>query len=102
MAGTGFEAGDAERIPRIVRTDDVLGGEPRIEGRRIGVHHVYRDYVDGDEPPESIAASYDLDLGEVHAALAYAFSNPQEMRRIEARQRERFQERDHVTPDDVE
>ena len=30
----------------IVSTDDVLGGAPRIKGRRIGVHHIAGRVVD--------------------------------------------------------
>ena len=40
---------------------------------------------EGDETPEAIATSYDISVADVHAALAYAFSNPDEMREIEAR-----------------
>ncbi|MFD1570446.1 DUF433 domain-containing protein [Halorubrum laminariae] len=85
MAGTGFTSGSDSAMPQIVKTDGVLGGDPRIEDRRIGVYQVYQRYVEGDETPEAIASSYDISVAEVHAALAYAFSNPEEMREIEAR-----------------
>lgn len=89
MAKTGPESdGDAAgEMPRIVRTENVLGGDPRIEGHRIGVHHVYQRYVDGGETPEEIATGYDVSVSEIHAALAYAFTNPEEMREIERRNR---------------
>lgn len=87
MAGTGSRPGEDGAMPRIVRTEGVLGGDPRIEGHRIGVHHVYRRYVEGNESPEAIATSYDISVGEVHTALAYAFSNPEEMRELAARDR---------------
>lgn len=103
MAGTGYETGDPdESVPRIVKTDDVLGGDPRIEGRRIGVYHVYQQYVDGDTTPERIADGHDISVAEVHAALAYAFSNPEEMRNLE-RRNENLRERDapnRVVPDE--
>lgn len=89
-------------MPRIVQTDDVLGSDPRIEGHRIGVYHVYQRYVDGGETPEEIATSYDISVAEVHTALAYAFSNSEEMHEIEERNRESY-ERDapnRVTPDE--
>ena len=89
-------------MPRIVKTEDVLGGDPRIEDRRIGVSHVYQRYVDGGETPEEIATSYDISVAEVHAALAYAFSNPDEMREIETRNR-KSSEKDasnRVVPDE--
>lgn len=74
-------------MPRIVKTEDVLGGDPHLEDRPIGVYHVYEKYVEGDETAEAIATSYDISIAEVHAVLAYAFDNPDEMREIEAHAR---------------
>lgn len=72
----------------IVTDDDVLGGDPRLDGTRIGVIHIYRRYESG-ETPEDIAASYgDVSVADVHAALAYAFDNPRKLRTIEERDRE--------------
>lgn len=89
-------------MPQIVTTDGVLGGDPRLEGRRIGVYHIYQRYVDGDETPEEIAASYGISIAEVHTALAYAFSNPDELRAIEKRNQERYEKSasNRVVPDD--
>lgn len=102
MAGTDSETNAGGSVPQIVRTEDVLGGEPRLEGRRIGVYHVYERYVDGDERPEAIATALDVELAEVLAALAYAFSNPDEMRRLEARHHEAYERADRLTPGDLE
>ena len=85
MAGTGFTSGSDSAMPQIVKTEDVLGGDPRIENHRIGVYQVYQQYVESDKTPEAIATSYDISVAKVHAALAYAFSNSDEMREIEAR-----------------
>ena len=63
-------------MPEIVKTEDVLGGDPRIEGRRIGVYHVYQRYVEEDDTSEEIVTSYEISVAEIHAALAYAFSHP--------------------------
>ena len=79
-------------MPRIVKTHDILGGDPRIENHRIGVYQVYQRYGEGDTTPEAIATSYDITVAEVHAALAYAFSNLDEMRAIEARNQARYGE----------
>ena len=69
----------------VVSDEEVLGGGPRLEGTRIGVVHVYRRY-EGGEAPEEIAASYDdVTVADVHAALAYAFDHPEELRAIESR-----------------
>lgn len=103
MAGTGSKAGPEGSMPEIVTTEDVLGGDPRIEETRIGVHHVYRRYVEADESPETIATSLGISIADVHAALAYAFSNPEEIRVIEVRNRD-LSEADspnRITPDDV-
>jgi uncharacterized protein (DUF433 family) len=101
MAGTGSGTATTEGVPQIVETEDVLGGDPRIEGTRVGVAHVYRRYVDADDSPEAIAASYDLSVAAVHAALAYAFGNPRQMREIEARNRAAYEEAERLTPEDA-
>ena len=103
MAGIGFKSGSDGEVPEIVSTEDVLGGDPRIEETRIGVYHVYQRYVEAEDSPEEIATSLDIPLAAVHAALAYAFSHSEEMRAIEARNRERYEERSdrRIVPDDV-
>jgi uncharacterized protein (DUF433 family) len=101
MAGTDPGTTTAGGVPQIVETEGVLGGDPRIEGTRVGVAHVYRRYVDADDSPETIAASYDLSVAAVHAALAYAFGNPGQMREIEARDRAAYEQADRLTPEDV-
>lgn len=98
MAGMGSHPDAAGSMPRIVSTEDVLGGDPRIEDRRIGVYHVYQRYVDGGETPEEIASGYDIPVAAVHAALAYAFSNVEEMRAIEERNRELRETSDRIVP----
>lgn len=85
MGGTESNPSGGNPMPEIVKTPDVLGGDPRIDGHRIGVHHIYQRYVEGGNTLEEIATSYDITVAKVHAALAYAFSNPDEMRDIEAR-----------------
>ena len=103
MAGTGFKSGSDSVMPQILKTDDVLGGDPRIEDHRIGVYQVYQQYVESDEKPESIATSYDISVAKVHAALAYAFSNLDEMREIEARNQAVYEETaaNRIVPDDI-
>ncbi|MEF8886093.1 MAG: DUF433 domain-containing protein, partial [Haloarculaceae archaeon] len=55
----------------IVRTDGVLGGDPRLDGTRVGVLHVYELVVAGDHSPADVADQFALSLGEVYPALAY-------------------------------
>jgi uncharacterized protein (DUF433 family) len=74
-------------MSEIVSTEDVLGGAPRIDGRRIGVHHIATQVIDAGEPPEQVAADYDLDIADVHRALAYYYDHPEEMRAVEADRR---------------
>lgn len=64
------------------------GGKPR-RNRRGGCHH---RYIKGYDTPEEIATSYDISIAEVHTALAYAFSHPEEMRDIEARNQSLYEE----------
>lgn len=66
----------------IVRTEDVLGGTPRIEGTRVGVLHVYELAAGGDHSPVDVADQLDLSLAEVYSALAYYHEHPDEMREV--------------------
>jgi uncharacterized protein (DUF433 family) len=66
----------------IVRTDDVLGGELRIEGTRVGALDIYELVVDGGYSPEDIADQLDRSLGEIYTALAYYHEHPEEMREL--------------------
>lgn len=104
MAGAGSnpDPNSVGTMPKIVQTEGVLGGDPRIEGHRIGVYHVYHRYVADGKSPEQIATAYDISVAEVHAALAYAFSNISAMRTIEERnQRLRDQSvSDRIVPDE--
>jgi uncharacterized protein (DUF433 family) len=71
-------------MTEIVSTDDTLGGAPRIDGRRIGVHHIAERVLDAGESPEQVAADYDLDIADVYRALVYYYDNSEEMREIQA------------------
>jgi uncharacterized protein (DUF433 family) len=69
----------------IVRTEGVLSGDPRIEGRRISVLQVADMVVDGDHPPEYVADQLDISLADVHEALAYYYRHPDEMDELRAK-----------------
>lgn len=77
----------ASRQTGIVSDDDVMGGEPRIEGRRISVRQVSELVEDSGVPAETVADRYDLDVGDVYRALAYYHDHPAEMAQVE-RERE--------------
>lgn len=64
----------------IVRTADILGGTPRIEGTRVSVLDVHELVVAGGNDPADDADQLDLSLAEIYAALAYFYGHPDEMR----------------------
>lgn len=55
----------------ITTDEDVLGGEPRIEGTRIGVRHVATRMVDSGQLPADVADQLDLTLAAVSEAMSY-------------------------------
>jgi uncharacterized protein (DUF433 family) len=67
----------------ITRDEDVLGGEPRIEGTRVGVRHVAARVVDSDRSPAHVADQLYLSLSEVYEALSYYYAHLEEMRASE-------------------
>lgn len=66
-------------MSEIVSTDDTLGGEPRIAGRRISILHIADRVIDRGERPEDVATDYQLDLADIHHALVYYYDHPEEM-----------------------
>lgn len=90
-------------MAEIVSTPGVLGGKPRIEGRRIGVLHIV-DQIQGGRTPEEMTTQFDLTLGEVYTALAYYHEHPDEMRELREEIAERIREHreDAITgPEDL-
>lgn len=72
----------------IVRTEGVLGGEPRLDGRRVTVLQVAERVVTHDRAPERVADQLDISIAEVHHALAYYYDHVDEMNEIRDRHRE--------------
>ena len=70
-------------MAEIISTADTLGGAPRIEGRRIGVHHVAKRVIDAVDSPEQVAADYGLDIADVYRALVYYYDHTEEMRQVQ-------------------
>lgn len=84
-------------MSEIVRTDSVLGGDPRIEGRRIegrriGVLDITERVLDNGVAPEQVAADYDLELADVYRALTYYYDNAEEMRRLRREKNEKIEQ----------
>lgn len=75
-------------MTEIVKTEGVLGGKARLEGRRISVFQIGEMAVSADHSPEYIADQLDISLAEVHTALGYYYAHPEEMDVIRERQRQ--------------
>jgi uncharacterized protein (DUF433 family) len=75
----------------ITRDEDVLGGEPRIEGTRVGVRHVAARVVDSGQSPAHVADQLDIALAEVYEALAYYYEHVDEMREFERANEDAFE-----------
>lgn len=66
----------------VVKTPGVCGGQPRIAGTRIKVKHVYTWVERMGMTPAQVVAEYPhLTRAQVHAALAYYWSHPDEINR---------------------
>jgi uncharacterized protein (DUF433 family) len=65
---------------RIVSTPEIMGGEPRLEGRRIRVKDIvmWVEYL--GQSVDEISASYELSLTDIYVALAYYHANHTELR----------------------
>ena len=58
-------------------TPDILGGKPRIAGRRISVQQIVILHERLGQTADLIAAELDLGLAEIYSALAYYFDHRQ-------------------------
>lgn len=65
----------------IVSTEDVLGGEPRIKGTRIGVSHVVQ-YYESSWSIDKISRELNIEPLEVVKALEYYNQHPKDIREI--------------------
>lgn len=86
----------------IVRTEGVLGGDPRIDGTRIGVHHVVPLILDGENTVEHVVTvTYpELSEGDVLSALAYYAENRAEVEAIR-QANQRVYKNEITGPDDL-
>ena len=60
-------------------TPGVVGGKPRIAGRRITVQNIVIWHEWMGRSPDEVANEYDLTLAEVYAALAYYYDHQTEI-----------------------
>lgn len=88
----------------VVTTEDVLGGNPRLEGRRVSVLQVAELVLDCGDDPAAVADQLDISLAELHEALAYYYSNIDEMETYQRRREELVDtlEQESHAPDAIE
>jgi len=78
----------SQRTARIVRDDDVMGGEPVIKGTRISVLRIHALVHDRDLPVEEAASMHGLSAEDVRAALEYYEENSELIAEIRERRKE--------------
>ena len=66
-------------MSQIVSTEGVMGGQPRVEGRRISVLQIVEWVHEEGMDPETVATEFDLDMADIYRALAYYYENIDEM-----------------------
>jgi uncharacterized protein (DUF433 family) len=82
---------DGESV-RIVCTDGVLDGKPRIDGHRIAVHYVYAKHERGRTVEELLGGIYsELSEPEIRAALKYAEEHPDVLRDVARIEKEEWE-----------
>jgi uncharacterized protein (DUF433 family) len=69
----------------------VLGGEPRIDGTRVGVRHVAERVVTNGQSPAYVADQFDLTLAQVYEALSYYYDHIEEIRAHERDNEDAFE-----------
>jgi uncharacterized protein (DUF433 family) len=65
--------------PHIVKSADIFGGMPRVEGTRISVLQV-RNWVESGMDFDYIVENFPpLTLAQIHDALSYSYDHPDEL-----------------------
>jgi len=82
----------------ITRDEGILGGEPRIDGTRVGVRHVAVRVVDSGQSPAYVADQLDLSLSDMYDALSYYYDHIEE---IQAFQRENGEAFDRIASESL-
>jgi len=75
----------------ITSDDEILGGEPRIDGTRIGVRHVAGKVIDGGYSPAYVADQLDVPLAAIYEAMAYYYENIEQIRAFEREHADAFE-----------
>ncbi|MFC6874206.1 DUF433 domain-containing protein [Halobellus marinus] len=75
----------------ITHDEDVLGGEPRIDGTRIGVRHIAARVIDSGQSPAYVADQLDVRLTDVYESLSYYYAHIDELRELERENESAFE-----------
>lgn len=75
----------ATQEARGIVTDDLMDGEPRLDGTRITVRRVQGLVEDRGLPAADVADRLDVSVADVYDALRYYHEHREEMERIERR-----------------
>ena len=76
---------------QIVKTPDVLHGEPRLEGTRVGVLQIGELVREREWELDEVADQLDLDIARVRAATDYYDEHPELMETLRAQKEARQQ-----------
>jgi len=76
---------------QIVKTPDVLHGEPRVEGTRVGVLQIGELVREREWKLDKVAGQLDLDIAQVRAATEYYDDHPELMETLRAQKEARKQ-----------
>ena len=80
----------SEQMSTVVSGDESeIHDEPHIRGRRLTVSHIHALVEERGLDAQTVADRFDLTASEVYHALAYYHDNPEEMRTVKQRRRER-------------
>jgi uncharacterized protein (DUF433 family) len=71
--------------------DDMLGGEPRIDGTRVGVRHVATRVIGSDQSPAHVSDQLDGSLASVSEALSSDDASIDELRELDRENEEAFE-----------
>lgn len=77
-------------MSEIVRTEGVMGGQPRIDGHRISVLQLYERVVENGTDPAVVADELRIDVADIYRALTYYYDHAQEMRELHKERKQRI------------
>lgn len=79
-------------MSEIVRTEDVMGGQPRLAGHRISVLQLYERVVEQEADPAVVADELRIDVADVYRAITYYYDHAEELRALHTERKRRIAE----------